>query len=200
MPETVGLLSSETRSEEVAQKYSKNWRSTATIAGLRITIAGGAVSASYGPASMEGTTARLWSVMIIRIGRVVAVRTCAPSRIRSFRCSLTCGAAADVARWMVRIATPRWSAWRLSELPPRSRSGGSGRPGNIDRVSNLALRDPSSRIAAIWAGWTATSIRPSASCRKCSGWKSVTTWANALCARLTLAMSSSVVRLLASSM
>ncbi|WP_459185690.1 hypothetical protein [Streptomyces sp.] len=78
------------RSEEVSHTCSNIWRSTPTMTGLRSTIAGPGASACASPSgsesgSMIGTIASVLSTMIIRIGRVVAVRTSAPSLTRSLR-------------------------------------------------------------------------------------------------------------------
>ncbi|MEU4095022.1 hypothetical protein [Streptomyces sp. NPDC026673] len=56
----------------------------------------------------------------------------------------------------------------------------------------------SSRIAAIWEGWAATSIRASASCRMWTGWNSEATWLSAVWAVVIVLISSSVRRRLPS--
>ncbi|MDX3096199.1 hypothetical protein PV703_01465 [Streptomyces sp. ME01-24h] len=62
----------------------------------------------------------------------------------------------------------------------------------------MAVLAPSSRIAAICAGWAATSIRVSARCLMCTGWNSPATWLSAACASVIVLTSSSVRRLLPS--
>ncbi|WP_431959702.1 hypothetical protein [Actinacidiphila sp. bgisy160] len=62
----------------------------------------------------------------------------------------------------------------------------------------MAVLAPSSRIAAICAGWAATSIRASARCRMCTGWNSPATWLSAACASVIVLTSSSVRRRLPS--
>ncbi|MEU4095021.1 hypothetical protein [Streptomyces sp. NPDC026673] len=87
------------RSEAAAQQCSNIWRSTATMAGLRRTMAEPELP-SPAPSSSPsaGTTASVWSTMIIFIGIVAAVRTSPPSLANLLRWARTFGTAAAVAR------------------------------------------------------------------------------------------------------
>ncbi|MDX2849660.1 hypothetical protein [Actinacidiphila glaucinigra] len=55
-----------------------------------------------------------------------------------------------------------------------------GTLGCIERISVVTVLAASSRIAAIWEGWAATSMRASASCRMCTGWNSDATLLSAV--------------------
>ncbi|MDX2708594.1 hypothetical protein PV350_37955 [Streptomyces sp. PA03-6a] len=91
--------SSVNRSEAAAQQCSNIWRSTATMAGLRRTMAE-PEPPSPAPSSSPsaGTTARVWSTMIIFMGSVAVVRTSPPSLTKVLRCVRMFGTAAAVAR------------------------------------------------------------------------------------------------------
>ncbi|MDX2648602.1 hypothetical protein OG937_27380 [Streptomyces sp. NBC_00510] len=72
--------SSVNRSEAAAQQCSNIWRSTATMAGLRRTMAEPSTpSPARSSRPRAGTTASVWSTMISFMGSVAAVRTSPPS-------------------------------------------------------------------------------------------------------------------------
>ncbi|MET9874487.1 hypothetical protein ABZZ36_07655 [Actinacidiphila glaucinigra] len=189
--------SSVNRSEAAAQQCSNICRSTATMAGLRRTMAEPGLRSEWASGPSGGTMARVWSTMISFMGTVAAVRTSPPSLTMVRRWARTCGTAAAVARWIERIAMPRLSASRLRSSASKRWSSGSAL-GCIERMSVVTVLAASSRIAAIWEGWAATSMRASASCRMCTGWNSDATWLRAVWAWVMVLTSSSVRRRLPS--
>ncbi|MFD3450896.1 hypothetical protein ACFWVC_01825 [Streptomyces sp. NPDC058691] len=68
----------------------------------------------------------------------------------------------------------------------------------MERISAVTVLAASSRIAAICAGWAATSMRASASCRMWTGWNSAASWLSAVWAAVMVFTSSSVLRRLPS--
>ncbi|MFD3450895.1 hypothetical protein ACFWVC_01820 [Streptomyces sp. NPDC058691] len=84
------------RSDADAQQCSNICRRTATMAGLRRTIAEPSPPRSSSPRA--GTTASEWSTMIIFMGSVAVVRTSPPSLTKVRRWVRMFGTAAAVAR------------------------------------------------------------------------------------------------------